>query len=85
VKLVDYPVSWPIRRRQHGERAMWLIVVYLGLMITGDVLAYLMGLFVERMWGSTVSLPFFLFMYFLLLWVAWLIAVKLTEPKVKTL
>ena len=64
---------------------MWLIVVYVALMITGDILAYLTGLVVERMWGSSVSLPFFLFMYFLLLWVAWIIAVKLTEPKVKTL
>ena len=63
---------------------MWLIVVYVALMITGDFLAYLTGLAVERMWGPQVSLPFFLFMYFLLLWVAWIIAVKVTEPKVKT-
>jgi hypothetical protein len=42
-----------------------------------------MGLMVERMWGPTVSLPFFLFMYFMLLGVAWVIAVKITEPKVK--
>ena len=62
---------------------MWLIVAYVILMITGDILAYLMGLVVERMWGPTVSLPFFLFMYFLLLGVAWVIAVKITEPKVK--
>jgi hypothetical protein len=53
---------------------MWLIVAYVILMITGDIVAYLMGLVVERMWGPAVSLPFFLFMYFLLLWVAWLIA-----------
>ena len=82
--MLEYPVSWPIRRSQYGMHAMWLIVIYVALMITGDVLAYLTGLVVERMWGPTVSLPFFLFMYFLLLWVAWVIAVKLTEPKVKT-
>jgi uncharacterized membrane protein len=81
---VDYPVNQPIRRRQYGERTMWLIVAYVILMITGDILAYLMGLVVERMWGPTVSLPFFLFMYFMLLGVAWVIAVKITEPKVKT-
>jgi hypothetical protein len=63
---------------------MWLIVVYVGLMITGDILAYLLGLIVERMWGPTASLPFFLFMYFMFLWVSWVIAVRLTEPKVKT-
>jgi hypothetical protein len=62
---------------------MWLIVVYLGLMITGDVLAYFIGLFVERNWPAA-SLPFFLAMYFLFLWFSWLIAVKLTEPKTQT-
>jgi hypothetical protein len=70
-------------RSQHGKRAMWLIVVYLGLMITGDVLAYFIGLFVERNWPAA-SLPFFLAMYFLFLWFSWLIAVKLTEPKTQT-
>jgi hypothetical protein len=62
---------------------MWLIAVYLGLMITGDVLAYFIGLFVERNWPAA-SLPFFLAMYFLFLWFSWLIAVKLTEPKTQT-
>ena len=62
---------------------MWLIVVYLGLMITGDVVAYVLGLFVERNWPAA-SLPFFLAMYFLFLWISWLIAVKITEPKAST-
>jgi hypothetical protein len=59
---------------------MWLIVVYVGLMIAGDVLAYFIGLFVERNWPAA-SLPFFLAMYFLFLGLSWVIAVKLTEPK----
>jgi hypothetical protein len=62
---------------------MVLIVVYLALMITGDVLAYFIGLFVERNW-PTASLPFFLFMYFVFLWISWVIAVKITEPKTAT-
>ena len=62
---------------------VWLIVVYLVLMITGDILDYLIGLVVERVWPQA-SLPVFLGLYFLFLWIAWLIAVKLTEPKVKT-
>jgi hypothetical protein len=62
---------------------MWLIVVYLGLMITGDVLAYFIGLFVERNWPAA-SLPFFLAMYFLFLWFSWLIAVRITAPKTQT-
>jgi divalent metal cation (Fe/Co/Zn/Cd) transporter len=59
---------------------MWLIVVYVILMIAGDILAYLLGLFVERTWPAA-SLPTFLAMYFGFLWVSWLIAVKITEPK----
>ena len=70
---------------------MVLIVVYLALMITGDLLAYLIGLVVERphLIGlsvqappSTVSLGIFLAAYFLNLWFAWLLAVRLTAPKV---
>lgn len=59
---------------------MWLIVVYLVLMISGDILDYLIGLVVERVWPQA-SLPIFLALYFLFLWLSWIIAVKLTEPK----
>jgi hypothetical protein len=59
---------------------MILIVVYLGLMITGDIVAYLLGLFVERQWPAA-SLPFFLAMYFLFLSISWIIAVRVTAPK----
>ncbi len=59
---------------------MWLIVIYLALMVTGDIADYLIGLVVERLWPQA-SLPIFLFLYFLFLWLAWVLAVKLTEPK----
>jgi len=59
---------------------VWLIVVYLVLMITGDILDYLIGLVVERVWPQA-SLPVFLGLYFLFLWVAWILAVKITEPQ----
>jgi hypothetical protein len=60
---------------------MVLIVYYVIFMIAGDVAAYLLGLTVEREFGSQVSLVVFLFLYFLFLWVAWVLAVRLTEPK----
>lgn len=63
---------------------MVLLIVYLVLMITGDFIAYLVGLSVEKMYPQA-SLPVFLFMYFLMLWVSWVIAVKLTAPKDKPL
>jgi hypothetical protein len=60
---------------------MLLIIWFLGLVAAGDVLSYLVGLFVEYEWGSYPSLVVFLAMYFITLWVAWRIAVWLTRPK----
>jgi cation transporter-like permease len=66
----------------HCEEAIvQLIIYYVVLMIAGDFAAYLIGLVVEREFGSHVSLIVFLVLYFLFLWVAWLIAVWLTAPK----
>ena len=60
---------------------MALIIWFLALVATGDVLAYLVGLFVEYEWGGYTSLVVFLAMYFITLWVAWRLAVWLTKPK----
>lgn len=69
---------------------MWLIAVYLALTITGTLVAYGLGLVIERpqLLGfsaaqpqTTISLAVFLGLYFLNLWVAWLAAVWLTRPK----
>jgi len=59
---------------------MWLIIVYLVFMIVGDIADYFIGSVVERMWPAA-SLPVFLALYFIFLWVAWIIAVRITEPK----
>jgi hypothetical protein len=58
-----------------------LIFWYLVFMICGDLLAYLIGAFVEHEFGSRTSLIVFLTLYFLFLWVAWVAAVWWTEPK----
>ena len=60
---------------------MTLLFVYLGLTVLGDLAAYFLGLIVERQWGSAASLWVFLTLYFLFLWLAWIIAVWLTNPK----
>jgi len=57
---------------------MTLILWYVGFVIAGDVAAYLIGLLIEREFGSNVSLIVFLALYFLTLWVSWLIAVRVT-------
>jgi len=58
-----------------------LIVYYVIFMIAGDFAAYFIGLITEREFGSQVSLIVFLALYFLFLWIAWLLAVRVTEPK----
>jgi hypothetical protein len=63
------------------ESAMQLIVYYVLFMIVGDLAAYFIGLIAERSFGDQVSLIVFLTLYFLFLWVAWVLAVWLTEPK----
>ena len=59
---------------------MGLLIVYIGLVVLGDAVAYFIGLSVERYW-PIASLPTFLFLYFFFLWVAWMIAVKVTTPR----
>lgn len=59
---------------------MWLLAIYSLLMVAGDFLDYFIGLFIERVWPAA-SLPSFLGMYFLTLWLAWVIAVRLTKPR----
>jgi hypothetical protein len=63
------------------EVVVQLIIYYVVFMIAGDFAAYLIGLVVEREFGSHVSLIVFLVLYFMFLWIAWLIAVRLTEPR----
>ena len=59
---------------------MWLLLTYIGLAVIGNGVVYFIGLFIERMW-PIASLPAFLFMFFVVMWFAWLGAVKFTEPK----
>jgi len=60
---------------------MWLLIVYIALVLVGDAVDYLIGLFIEQMWGSQASLVVFLALYFVFLWVAWVAAVKITAPR----
>jgi hypothetical protein len=61
---------------------MSLLIVYVVLVITGDLVAYALGLVIERTLPAA-SLPSFLAMYFLFLWVAWVIAVRITQPRAR--
>jgi len=63
------------------EFVLRLIVYYVVFMIAGDLAAYFIGLITEEAFGSQASLIVFLTLYFLFLWVAWVLAVWMTEPK----
>jgi hypothetical protein len=63
------------------EGIVLLIIYYVAFMIAGDLADYLIGLIVEREFGSHASLIVFLALYFLSMWLAWVFAVRLTEPK----
>jgi cyanate permease len=60
---------------------MLLIAYFVALMIASVLADYLIGLIVEREFGGHVSLLVFLALYFLTLWVAWVLAVRMTKPK----
>ena len=62
---------------------MMLIVYYLVLVVLGDVAAVMLCLWIERAWPAA-SLPIFLAVYFAILWVAWVLAIRLSEPKATT-
>jgi hypothetical protein len=61
---------------------MSLLVVYVGLVIMGNLIAYFVGLVIERN-APAASLPAFLAMYFLFLWLSWVVAVRITQPRVR--
>ena len=59
---------------------MQLIIYYVVFMIIGDLASYFIGLVTEWEFGQQASLIVFLALYFLFLWIAWLLAVRVTAP-----
>jgi hypothetical protein len=81
---------WLIEPAAEWGRTMWLMPAYIFFILIGDVVAYFIALIIEKPQligisteqpATTTSLTVFLALYFLNLWVAWRIAVKVTEPK----
>jgi hypothetical protein len=66
---------------QMWERHMGLLVTYLVCLIVGQAITIGIGLSIDRYYSASVSLPISLFLYFTMFWVAWKIAVRITEPK----
>jgi len=58
---------------------MWVLLIYVVLMIIGDVIDLAIGAAVSNIWSDAISLPIFLACYFATLAIAWVIAVKIAE------
>ncbi len=59
---------------------MQIIIYYVVLVVIGEFGAYLIGRAVEY-YSMAAGLPVFLGCFFIVFWIAWVIAVRLTEPK----
>ena len=58
---------------------MWVLLIYVVLMINGDLIDVGIGAVASNMWGDPISLPIFLACYFITLVLAWMLAVKIAE------
>ncbi len=61
---------------------MWIMVVYILIVVVGETITVAIGLVLDRIFPSA-SLTVSLTLFFAILWLAWVLAVRLTEPKDK--
>jgi hypothetical protein len=61
---------------------MKLLTYYIVLSTIGDIIAVFICLAIEQV-VPWISMPIFLTLFFGILWGAWILAVKMTEPKPK--
>jgi len=59
---------------------MWIMVVYTLIVLVGETITVVFGLVLDRIFPAA-SLPVSLTLFFAILWFAWVLAVRLTEPK----
>ncbi len=59
---------------------MWIMVVYTFIVLVGETITVAFGLVLDRIFPAA-SLPVSLTLFFVILWFAWVLAVRLTEPK----
>jgi hypothetical protein len=74
------PQATPFARASPWREAMKLMTYYICLATAGDLIAVFLCLAIEKV-APWISMPIFLGLFFLILWAAWVLAVRLTEPK----
>ena len=60
---------------------MKLIAVYIVFVLIGDTGSYLVGRTMEQFLSQSLSLTVFLSCFFVVFWLAWVLAVRVTEPR----
>ena len=60
---------------------MQLIAVYVVFVLIGETIAYFIGRTVEHSGSQSLSLTVFLSCFFVVFWLAWVLAVWTTKPK----
>ena len=60
---------------------MRLLAVYVAFVLMGDTGAYLVGRTMEQFLSQSVSLAIFLGCFFVVFWLAWILAVRVTKPR----
>jgi uncharacterized membrane protein len=60
---------------------MKLIAFYIVFVLIGDLIAYFVGRTMEQFATQSLSLTVFLACFFVVFWVAWVLAVRVTKPK----
>ena len=59
---------------------MWIMVVYVVIVLACELIVVGVGLALDRLY-QPASLPISLSLFFAVLWLGWVLAVRLTEPK----
>jgi hypothetical protein len=59
---------------------MWIMVVYVLIVLVCETIVVGIGLLLDHVYRAA-SLPVSLTLFFLVLWLSWILAVHLTEPK----
>jgi hypothetical protein len=60
---------------------MKLIATYIAFVLIGDTASYTIGRTMEQFLSQSLSLTVFLGCFFVVFWLAWLLAVRVTKPR----
>jgi hypothetical protein len=60
---------------------MTLLIAYIFCLVLGQTVTISIGLLLDRAISPGISLPVSIALYFVMFWIAWKVAVRVTEPK----